>query len=435
MRFTLALLVGKALAALGKLTKRGTNAPGAVALKICPDLLAHFRFRGTILGVTGSNGKTSTSNMVAHILRENGKTVAHNAKGSNLLGGVATTLLTSSTLSGRIEEDFVVLEVDERYSRLIFRHFAPDYLLVTNLFRDQLTRNGNVDVIVGKLHEAIAPSVKLILNASDPISARLAPNNPRVYYDVDRTSQSTPESVNITHDAKACPACLHKLDYEYFHYNHIGRFHCPHCGYQSPVATYFFDQVDVDSGNFYLGEYPIHTDYKSVFNLFNIAGAVSACCELGIAPADAARAISQFKLMKERYDEMEIEGRKAVMILSKNQNPVSFDQSISHVLSMPGEKTVLVYVGDINHTNNKDTTWLYDVSFERLRDGVSSVVCVGPRAYDLAVRLSLAGFDPQQVQVERDMAQVKQAVDKTQGTLCLMTELYDAKAVLEVLKG
>ena len=96
---------------------------------------------------------------------------------------------------------------------------------------------------------------------------------------------------------------------------------------------------------------------------------------------------------------------------------------------------MLVYVGDINHTNNKDTTWLYDVSFERLRDGVSSVVCVGPRAYDLAVRLSLAGFDPQQVQVERDMAQVKQAVDKTQGTLCLMTELYDAKAVLEVLKG
>ena len=433
MRFAVALIIGKCVAFVGKFTNRATNIPGEIALKICPDLFKRFKFKGKVLAVTGSNGKTSTSNMVAHILRANGKTVAHNAKGSNLLGGVATTLLTHSSLGGVVPQDFVVLEVDERFSRLIFRDFSPDYMLVTNLFRDQLTRNGNVDVIIEKLHEAIKPSVKLILNASDPISAMLAPENERVYYNVDRTSHSTEHSINITHDAKVCPKCYHRMNYKYFHYNHIGEFECSHCGYKTPESKYVFDNVDVENGNFKFNDFTIHTDYKSVFNIFNIAGAVSACCELGIKPVDAAAAASKFKLMKERYDEMEIGGRKALMILSKNQNPVSFDQSISHVLDIKGDKTVVIYVGNINHTHNRDTTWLYDISFERMREDVSSVVCIGPRAYDLAVRLSLAGFTNEQIEVERDINKIRPVIAKTKGAICIMTELYDAKSVLEVL--
>ena len=262
MKMKLALLLGKLLYLLGKPLGKSTNLPGELALKICPDMMGRFRFDGKVLAVTGSNGKTSTSNMIAHILKKQGRSVVHNAKGSNLTGGVATALLSASTMGGRIKEDFVVLEVDERFSRLIFRDFSPDYLLCTNLFRDQLTRNGNVDVIIEKLHEAIKPQVKLILNGNDPISGDLAPENERVYYGLSKTAQSSERCLNITHDAKVCPRCLGRMAYQYYHYNHIGGFACSKCGYANPQWTYTAADVDFASGDFTVNGCPV--DRKSV---------------------------------------------------------------------------------------------------------------------------------------------------------------------------
>lgn len=433
MRFQIALLVGKILYAVGRRMGKATNLPGEIALKICPGLMGRFRFTGKVLAVTGSNGKTTTANMIAHILKENGYTVANNAKGSNLTGGVATTLLTSSRANGLIEADFVVLEVDERYSRLIFKDFSPDYLLCTNLFRDQLTRNGNVDVIIEKLHEAIKPTVRLILNGNDPISGNLAPENERVYYGMDRTDLSTDRCVNITHDAKVCPKCFGRMEYDYFHYNHIGAFRCPVCGYATPEMKYRAGAVDFVTGDFTINDTPAHTEYKSPFNILNTTAAVAACAELGLDFAKCCESVSRFVVMKQRYDEFKVGERTAVMILSKNQNPVSFDQSISYVLEMPGEKTVVAFVNNINHTNHKDTTWLYDIGFERLCGKVDSVVCTGPRAWDLAVRLRLAGFAEDAIKVERDLAALKPVVDGTRGAICILTELYDAQSILEVI--
>lgn len=443
MKFKLALLVGRLIYYFGKYVGKGTNLPGEIALKICPELLGRFSFSGKIIAVTGSNGKTTTANMLAYVLAQLGHTVANNAKGSNLTGGVATTLLLASDFEGKIPHDFVVLEVDERFSRLIFRDFSPDYLLCTNLFRDQLTRNGNVDVIIEKLHEAIKPGVKLILNANDPISGNLAPENPRIYYGMYRTSLSTEECPNITHDAKVCPLCLGRMNYEFFHYNHIGRFECSRCGYNTPKAKYFAADVDFATGDFNL-EYlereeaspevfAVHADYRPPFNILNMAGAIAACSEMGLPLDKVCEAISTFRVMKQRYEEFQVGDRTAVMILSKNQNPVSFDQSISYVREMPGEKTAVIYVNNINHTGHRDTTWLYDISFERLRGKVEAIVCTGPRAWDLAVRLRLAGFSKDCIKVECSLQKLKPVVKATRGSICILTELYDAKSILEVL--
>lgn len=433
MRFKLALLIGKFIRFIGKYTGKATNLPGDIALKLCPDLMGHFRFRGKVIAVTGSNGKTTTANMLAYALADLGYSVANNAKGSNLTGGVATTLLSAARFSGEITEDFVVLEVDERFSRLIFRLFAPDYLLCTNLFRDQLTRNGNIDVILAKLHEAIAPSVKLILNANDPISGSLAPQNERVYYGMQKTTQSTLECPNITHDAKVCPKCFGRMRYDFFHYNHIGQFTCLSCGYETPAAKYLADEVDFATGDFTINGTAINADYRPPFNILNMTAAAAACCELGLNLGQVCASLTKFRVMKQRFEEFTVNGRTAVMILSKNQNPVSFDQSISYVLGLPGEKTVVVFVNNINHTNHKDTTWLYDIGFERLCGEVDTVVCTGPRAWDLAVRLRLAGFADSAVRVECDVQQIKPVVDTTKGSICILTELYDAKSILEVI--
>lgn len=435
MRFTLALLVGKLLAKLGGLLGKATNLPGQVALKICPDLMARIRFNGKVLAVTGSNGKTTTANLVAHILTQNGYSVAGNAKGSNLTGGVATTLLCASDLHGRARQDFIVLEVDERYSRLIFRWFSPDYLLVTNLFRDQLTRNGNVDVIVDKLHQAIGPDVQLVLNSCDPISGDLAPHNSRVYYGLAKTPLSTDESPNLTHDARVCPRCLGRMQYSYYHYNHIGQYRCPSCGYQSPKPQYLATDFDPATGDFAVGGQRVHTSYPSLFHVLNITGAIALCCSVGLPLDRAAAAASTFAVSKERLETFAVGDRQATMILSKNQNPVSFDQSISYLLERdcPGGKTAIILVNNINHTGHKDTTWLYDISFERLVGQVEQVVCTGSRALDLAVRLQVAGLRPDQVRIQPEVRQLVPVVADTTGDLFILTEIYDAHSILEVI--
>ncbi len=434
MRFILALIVGKILSTIGRINGKGTNLPGDLALKVDPKLLAKFRFKGKVIAVTGSNGKTTTTNILTFILNQAGHTVISNQKGSNLTGGVSTTLINHADFKGNVDADFVVLEVDERFSRLIFKDFAPDYLICTNLFRDQLTRNGNIDVIINKLEEAIAPTVKLILNANDPISADLAINNKRIYYGLANTEYSAKDAINITHDAKVCPRCYHRLSYEYFHYNHIGKFHCDNCGYQTPLAKYLAKDVDLMNGDFKINEQACSTDFKSIFNILNVTAAVATVCELGLDIKSACQIAGRFTIMEQRYKEFFIGDRKALMILSKNQNPVSYDQSIAYLLNMNEQKSAIIVVNNINHTFHKDTTWLYDISFEKLNDQLDSVVCTGERAYDLAFRLKLAGFDETKLLIEPKINNIKPLIAMTKGTICFLSELYDAKAVIEAVK-
>ena len=436
MRFILAMMIGKIIAFVGKLTNRGSNLPGEIALRICPGLFKRFKIEGTILAVTGSNGKTSTANMISHILKDNGFKVVNNAKGSNLTGGVATSLLAAASLNGNVQADYYVFEVDERYSPLIFKDFQPDYLLVTNLFRDQLTRNGNVDIIIEKLTEAIKKDVKLILNGNDPICSSILPDNERIYYGLKKTALSTEKSINITHDAKVCPKCFGRMTYSYYHYNHIGEYKCENCGYATPELKYVADDLDVESGDFTINGVKANTTYKALFNVLNTTAAVAICEEIGLDPQKACDSISSFTIMKQRYEEFTFGNRKALMILSKNQNPVSFDQSVSYVLDLDEEKkTVIIVVNNINHTYQKDTTWLYDISFERFVGKVQDVICCGERAYDLAVRMKIAGFDENHILVEKNVDKVKPVVDATEGTLCILTEVYDANSILKVIRG
>ena len=433
MRFFLASCLGKLAALVGRPFGRSTNLPGEIALRICPDLFAHFHFDGKVLAVTGSNGKTTTANMIATVLASAGKHVVNNAKGSNLAAGVATTLLCAAK-RGRISADYVVLEVDERYSVLIFRHFSPDVMLVTNLFRDQLTRNGNVDVIVDKLSTAIKPGVLLVLNGNDPISSALCPENRRMYYGLSKNYLSSETSVSITHDAKVCPRCLHPMTYDFFHYNHIGSFHCEHCGHSVPKMDFFADQL-TEAGDFTVNGRPAHTDYVCASHVLNCTACVAACCAAGLTEEQALEGLGKVQVNRNRYDTFTVMDRPAMMILSKNQNPVSFDRSIDFVARRPGPRTVICYVNNINHTGNRDTTWLYDVSFERLNDPEIDMVCTGPRAYDLAVRLELGGFDRARVQICPDLTDIAGLVgEKTRGEICVLTEIYDAGRILGALK-
>ena len=166
-----AILVCKVVRGLAKLFGRGSSLPGKYALKICPDILSNLKLPELSIAVTGSNGKTSTVEMIAHVLKSNGLKVAYNKEGSNQIEGVVTFLVGDSTMGGKVKSDVVLLEADERYSRHIFKFFHPKYYVINNLYRDQMTRNGHPEFIKSIIGQAVYDDMTLILNADDPLVA------------------------------------------------------------------------------------------------------------------------------------------------------------------------------------------------------------------------------------------------------------------------
>ena len=436
MRFALAVILGRLVRFAGKFIGRSTTLPGRIALRLDPAFLRKMKFDGKVIAVTGSNGKTTTQNLIAHILRENGYTVINNTEGSNLAAGVATTLLEHCTFGGRVRSDFVVLEVDERFTPIVFSQIPLDIFLVNNLLRDQVVRNGNPDIILDKIAEAVPHARRLVLNADDPVSQQLGIGRTgNIYFGMARTSRSTDRCLHLTHDAKVCPRCFARMEYDFFHYNHIGSFHCPSCGYHTPTPDYLADHVDFDTGSFTINGEPAHVSYPTAFHFMNTTAAAAVCCTSGLALPDVIRAAGTFEVSRERYDEFDVDGRKAVLMLTK-QNPVSLDQNIAYVLTMPGPKTVALYVNNVLYTDNKDISWLYDVAFERLVGQVDYVVCSGSRAYDLAVRLDLAGFDRSRMIIEDDNSKLREAMRRSEGTIYVLaaSAFGDEDGILEVLR-
>ena len=244
MKMLLAVLACRILTFICKIIGKGSDFPGRTVLKFFPNILSSINFRGKVISVTGSNGKTTTSNLIAHILKQNGYSVINNVAGANIAGGLATLLLNSCDLRVRNKYDFTILETDERYVRFLTKYVCPDILLINNLLRDQIVRNAYPEFVMNKINAGVRKESTLILNANDPISQLIGEENNRVYFAMDKTSRSTDNSESGTHDCKVCPKCSMPMEYDYYHYNHIGKFHCTGCEYRSPEPSFLGSDVD-----------------------------------------------------------------------------------------------------------------------------------------------------------------------------------------------
>ena len=401
MRMFLAIVVCKLLRFVGKLVGKGSSLPGKYALKICPDILKRVRLPEYIIAVTGSNGKTSTVEMIAAILRRSGRTVAYNEEGSNQIEGVATLVLCNSTLGGRMKAGVLLLESDERYARLSFQWFHPTHFVITNLYRDQLTRNGHPEWVYDAILPAIHGDTTLVLNADDPLVSCFAQGHEKVkWFGLERCSISTDGHRGVYQDGTLCPVCGGKMEYDCYHYEHIGHYRCAGCGHHRHDADFAVTALALDSGKLTLdGETEIDLAFKSIYNVYNILAAWSVCALAGVDKETMASVINNYNLKNGRMVQFTLGGHHGTLLTSKHENSVAYDTNLEYIASTKAPCQVLVIVDAISRKYfTGETSWLWDINFDLLNcEQVKKVILCGKYVHDLAMRFDYTGVPAEKI--------------------------------------
>ena len=441
IRYLIALWASKTVYLLLRLLKRNaTMYPGFIALKICPDYLARTKKSPNVLCVTGTNGKTTTTNMVADILSQSGMRVVSNRYGSNINTGVATALTHSVNVFGKPKIDALVLEVDERFSRLILPFIKPDYLVVTNLFRDSIKRNAHPEYIFSILDTYVPESTKLILNADCLQSSQLLKNNERVYFAVDKLDTDVTECVNLINDFSICPNCDEKLKYNYLRYHHIGNAYCPKCGFKSYEPNYRLTNIDYEKQTITVDHAGVETVYpmvnRALYNIYNELAAVTLMSEFGVDLEKVKDYMKKISITQTRYKENKAGKTEIIRTMAKGQNSVSCSRTFDFVGHEEGDRTVFIMIDDLfeRRDSSEFVGWIYDVDFEFLNtDGVKQIVLAGPRCFDYKLRLLIAGVPEERILVEEDEFKAVDIMDKDIDKLYLLhdTSTYDLACQVE----
>ena len=440
MRKFLAIVVCKLGRFVGKLVGKGSSMPGKFALKICPDILARVQLPSHIIAVTGSNGKTSTVEMIASVLRAQGKSVIYNAEGSNQVEGVTTLLLTHATLGGKVKADVLLLESDERYARYSFRYFHPTEFVITNLYRDQLTRNGHPESVYEAILPAIHPETELILNADDPLSSCFAQGHEKVqWFGMDRAPFSTDAPTGVYHDGAYCPLCHAPMTYDYVHYNQIGAYRCTKCGHRKPRTDFTLTSADLDAGVLTIdGEFPVELAFRSIYNAYNILAAYAACRRLGIPGAEIVKVLSSYTLKNGRMQKFTLGEHHGMLLTSKHENSIAYDTHLRYIAAQKEDCDVLVIVDAVSRKYfTSETSWLWDIDFDQLKaPQVRRVILSGQYCHDLAERFSFTGIDPAKITVipaiPEAAAALESGAEKGDEALYVVTCFSDRDKLLDL---
>ncbi|MHA5219489.1 MurT ligase domain-containing protein [Dysosmobacter sp. Phy] len=439
MRAFFAILVCKLGRLAGKLVGKGSSLPGKFALKICPDILRRVQLPAAVIAVTGSNGKTSTVEMIAAVLRDAGKTVVYNAEGSNQIEGVTTTVLTHATLGGKVRSDVLLIESDERYAAHSFRYFHPTHFVVTNLYRDQLTRNGHPEWVYDALLPAIHPETELVLNADDPLSSCFARGHEKVrWFGLDRCPSDQDAPGGVYRDGACCPVCGGPMTYDFVHYNHIGAYRCAKCGHHRPERTDFTaTALDLTGGTLTLdGQYTVSLAFRSIYNVYNILAAYAACRLAGVDGETIVHTVSNYILKNGRMQTFTLGGRRGTLLTSKHENSIAYDTNLRYIRQeAKAPCTVLVIVDAVSRKYfTSETSWLWDIDFDLLNcPQVEKVILSGRYCNDLAERFSFTGLPREAWQVCPGIPEAaEQLASQGSGELYVVTCFSDRDKLLDL---
>lgn len=439
IKMILAIIVCKILSFVGRLIGKGSSFPGSIALKICPDILEQVTLPEYVFAVTGSNGKTSTVEMIAHVLKENNIKVSYNKEGSNQIEGVTTLILNDSTLGGIVKSDVLVIESDERFARHIFEKIQPTYFVITNLYRDQLTRNGHPEWLFDIIAQAIQPETKLILNADDPLVSKFGYNrNNATYFAMLKNRYSVEELTSNYNDSVYCPICKNKMYYEYYHFNHMGKYNCEHCGYHRNLPEYYVSDLNFENETMQINyQHEIKLNLASSYNVYNLLAAFTVAAKMGIDKEKIASSLDNYILKNGRTVRFHVNDNKGMLLISKHENSTSYNLSIKYAISESGINTAVILIDDISRKYfTGETSWLWDIDFELLNnEHIGKIFLVGKYAYDLATRFEMTKIDEDKItvceMVENSVSKLKK---NAVGKIFVLTCFSDKDKILSLLE-
>lgn len=439
VRFYTALVLARLTYLAIKLLHRssGTSFVGMMTLKVCPDFLAHCRkyIKNNAITISGTNGKTTTSGLVAHIFEENQNSIIHNVKGANMLTGIANVFALNIKPFKKF--DYAVIESDEAYLTKLYDYFKADYLLVTNLFRDQLDRYGELSTTASFIQNAIDKNkeLKLILNADDPLVTNFGKGKNAIYYgfeEVEFCSEIHNATSNAPTEVFNC-ICGKPLQYNKQFFAQEGHYYCAKCGFKRPEPNYKgYVKIYSDYSELKIRHKDKDFEFKinlvGLYNAYNVLGAVACAMENGIDYQTIKKAVSTYKSIFGRAERRIINGHKTLIQLIKNPT------GASEVLKTVDLSSNIVIAINDNYADGRDISWLWDSDFEQLKNAQKLVITSGIRAKDMATRLKYAGIPQEKIIVEEDIKSAIALAAKSDNIEERITILPSYTALLKISK-
>ena len=457
LRTRLAVIAAKAALKACHLSGRpGSSLPGRVALKVDPHIISPLAagIRRGIIVTCGTNGKTTTNNLLCSMLEAQGFRVVSNRLGANMVEGVAAALATAAKGPlgylaaakrplGYLVADFACLEVDEASAARVLQDLHPDFMILTGLFRDQLDRYGEIDLTMKALEKAIleAPDMTLVINGDDPLTAYLAKKSAHriVSYGV---SEKVTGNVDVIREGRFCENCGAPLQYDFYHFSQLGVYRCPSCGFGRPEIDYaaygvrLSPQLSFDIQKINSAPVRISAPMTGFYNVYNILAVFSVLREMKLSTKMFSEVLCSFKPQFGRGEIFHVgEKRRQKVLLNLAKNPAGFNQNISAMLQDRSPKDLIIVIND-NAQDGRDVSWLWDVDFDRLADEtIRSITVSGLRSLDMQLRLKY-------VEIESERApDVEKAIDERLADGCEnlyvlvnYTALYEAHKYLERLE-
>ena len=440
IRTILAIIIGKILINLSQmLGNQGSDFPGRISRKIDPEILKKLalNIKNEIIIITGTNGKTTTSNMLAAIIREKGYSYAHNRAGANMLGGITTSFIKASDWKGSRQLDYALLETDEANVPLVIKEVKVHKLLITNFFRDQLDRYGELDYTIKIIKEAVSNSkIQLILNADDPLVVHFKDQTAlrTWFFGFNETSYDQLKGEE-SREGRFCVLCGHELSYQRYHYAQLGKFNCFSCDNQNPDRDFTADELKMNPEiEFNINGIAIKSPYQGFYNAYNILAAVSVAKLLEIDDKSIQRAITTYNPQAGRMESFIVNDKRVVLVLIKN--PTGFNQSLAALLQDIHQKNLFIALND-NAADGKDISWIWDADIEILANTnmqVNKIITSGQRSGDMAVRVKYCEYPKENIFIMSDYKEgivfSIEAESEVAYILCTYTAIFECRKIL-----